>query len=758
MRITALSRLRKVIRDKEDPFEFFTDPVFNNTLNGVAKIVSERYGNFPIFVQLEWNNGDERIAQTNNRNIYINLDNQLVHAVDGIDQKYVAYLGFLGHELGHVLYTDFSVTQKQMELLYTEKRWYPNRPQNANVDEFESYCFSGKIPPSLFAQVFHAISNIVEDYYVNYKMCREWPGLFKQGIEQTQAIMWKQYPKPDEEIMTGLSGCINTFHQLLVQYDCPTELKKRYPMLKGIEKVGQHIVGMDDYRDRAMLCNELLLLMWQELKNFIDEHCQQQQQNSQGDQPGEGDNSQEGNGKCVGSSRQSNGNSKSTSGDNEDDNEADDSESSGEESGEDKDNSENRATGNKSGDAPQGESEEELNNESLDDDCGNSQGEQQSADNRSGSSNDHKEDLFDSTLCEGIQSGSNIGSGKGVMVGENSEKNQSIDEKGTDNNSSDPQDDNASDSSDSENDDGLLDQILRDAIDEYLQELARKDQEKIQQMERELTVQDTATGIHSCVRYSLNVMSNSLYQKEAYDRYSYNLKRVSKRMQSAIADVFEERLNGTIENGLLFGNRINPAASASGDGRVFRRRTMPDDSVDIAVSLLIDQSGSMSGNRIAKAMEMAILVEDFCRGLGIPVSIVGHNVTNQVQMYQYIDFDDTSKNGRYSLLRMSAEGCNRDGLPLRYCVNRLLQRSEENKLMILVSDGKPNDDGYRGVQAYDDLRQVKRDCDRKGIILLAAAIGEDKEQIHAIYGNSFLDITDLNTLPIKIVRTIKQFI
>lgn len=747
MRITALSRLRKVIRDKEDPFEFFTDPVFNNTLNGVAKIVSERYGNFPICVQLEWDNSDERIAQTNNRSIYINLDNQLVHTVDGIDKKYVAYLGLLGHELGHVLYTDFSVTQKQLKSLYAEKHWYPNRPQNANVDEFESYCFSGKIPPSLLAQVFHAISNIVEDYYVNYKMCREWPVLFKQGIEQTQATMWKQYPKPDEEVMTGLSGCINTFHQLLVQYDCPTELKKRYPMLKGVEKVGQHIVEMDNYQDRAMLCSEMLLLMWQELKNFIDEHCQPQQQSNQGGQPGDGDNSQEGSGKCVGSSKQSNGSNQNASGDSEDDSEFDNDKSDDEESGEDNEDCESGATGSESDNASQDESEEKLGNESLDNGYDNSQGEQRSEfnedadDNQSGSFNDHQEDSSDSTLCEGIQPGSNIGSGKGVLVDENGDQNS-----------------NANESSDAEDDNGLLDQILRDAIDEYLQELSRKNQEKIQQMERELTVQDAATGIHSCVPYRLNIMPNSLYQKDAYDRYSYNLKRVSKRMQSAIADVFEERLNGTIENGLLFGNRINPAASASGDGRVFRRRTMPDDSVDIAVSLLIDQSRSMGGNRIAKAMEMAILVEDFCRGLGIPVSIVGHDVTNQVQMYQYIDFDDTSRNGRYSLLRMSAGGCNRDGLPLRYCVNRLLQRNEENKLMILVSDGKPNDDGYRGAQAYDDLRQIKRDCDRKGIILLAAAIGEDKEQIHAIYGNSFLDITDLNTLPIKIVRTIKQFI
>lgn len=37
-------------------------------------------------------------------------------------------------------------------------------------------------------------------------------------------------------------------------------------------------------------------------------------------------------------------------------------------------------------------------------------------------------------------------------------------------------------------------------------------------------------------------------------------------------------------------------------------------------------------------------------------------------------------------------------------------------------------------------------------------IGEDKSNIERIYGDSFLDITDLNQLPVKLTAVIKRFL
>ena len=79
-------------------------------------------------------------------------------------------------------------------------------------------------------------------------------------------------------------------------------------------------------------------------------------------------------------------------------------------------------------------------------------------------------------------------------------------------------------------------------------------------------------------------------------------------------------------------------------------------------------------------------------------------------------------------------------------------------MLILVSDGQPADIGYDGTAAEEDLRGIKREYTKKGVLFVAAAIGDDKENIERIYGDSFLDITDLNKLPVALTDVIKQHI
>ena len=107
---------------------------------------------------------------------------------------------------------------------------------------------------------------------------------------------------------------------------------------------------------------------------------------------------------------------------------------------------------------------------------------------------------------------------------------------------------------------------------------------------------------------------------------------------------------------------------------------------------------------------------------------------------------------------ISARGSNRDGAALRYVAEALSKRSEAVKLLILVSDGQPADTGYYGTAAEEDLRGIKQEYSRKGIQLFAAAIGDDKPNIKRIYGDGFLDISDLNRLPVHLGNLIIQYI
>ena len=79
-------------------------------------------------------------------------------------------------------------------------------------------------------------------------------------------------------------------------------------------------------------------------------------------------------------------------------------------------------------------------------------------------------------------------------------------------------------------------------------------------------------------------------------------------------------------------------------------------------------------------------------------------------------------------------------------------------MLILVSDGQTADIGYGGTAAEEDLRGIKREYTKKGVLFVAAAIGDDKESIERIYGDSFLDITDLNKLPVALTNVVKRHI
>jgi len=89
----------------------------------------------------------------------------------------------------------------------------------------------------------------------------------------------------------------------------------------------------------------------------------------------------------------------------------------------------------------------------------------------------------------------------------------------------------------------------------------------------------------------------------------------------------------------------------------------------------------------------------------------------------------------------------------------MLKQDADMKLMIIISDGQPNATGYHGDSAEDDLKKIVSEYTRKGIVVLAAAIGDDKDAIKRIYGaDRFFDITNLNDLPKTLTMLVKRHV
>lgn len=270
------------------------------------------------------------------------------------------------------------------------------------------------------------------------------------------------------------------------------------------------------------------------------------------------------------------------------------------------------------------------------------------------------------------------------------------------------------------------------------------------------------TGNHSDVNLyieRIGVVPERL--KEEYDRIAEPLLKISKLLQKAVAKRLKEVRMGSKQTNLLVGKKLMTNALYRVDGRVFSSTRLPQPN-KLAVALLIDESGSMScDHRVTSARASAIIIEDFCRGLGIPCCIYGHSADQHrgtsVELYSYVSFDNIDGNDKYRLMDISARNGNRDGAALMFVGNEMIKRPEENRIIILISDGQPAAAGYYGQEAEDDLRTIKKQLNRAGIPLFSAAIGADKENIHRIYGDGFMDISDLNDMPKILANLITKF-
>ena len=87
-----------------------------------------------------------------------------------------------------------------------------------------------------------------------------------------------------------------------------------------------------------------------------------------------------------------------------------------------------------------------------------------------------------------------------------------------------------------------------------------------------------------------------------------------------------------------------------------------------------------------------------------------------------------------------------------------MRRPEDIKLLMLVSDGQPADYNYYGTAAEEDLRGIKHEYQRKGIIFVAAAIGQTRRTSSASTAMLIWTSPTSQNLPIKLAGIIKQFI
>ena len=257
---------------------------------------------------------------------------------------------------------------------------------------------------------------------------------------------------------------------------------------------------------------------------------------------------------------------------------------------------------------------------------------------------------------------------------------------------------------------------------------------------------------------------------ERYDSYAAPLLVKSKTMERELKKQIKDCQDGGKLDGLYNGQRIDAHSLTRTDKKFFYRNILPEDIPDMAVCLLIDESGSMTGPRIEAARKTAIVLYDFCTKCGIPICIIGHTEEyygeSRVKLTSYAEYDSVDKMDKYRLMHISAKENNRDGYALKYCAERLEKRNEDTKLLFVISDGQPAAENYGITNGKADIQKVVSDYRKKGMFIITAGIGSDRNQVEYVYNSglsakrsaTYLDISDMEKLPKTFIKIVKKFL
>lgn len=217
---------------------------------------------------------------------------------------------------------------------------------------------------------------------------------------------------------------------------------------------------------------------------------------------------------------------------------------------------------------------------------------------------------------------------------------------------------------------------------------------------------------------------------------------------------------GGLKSGKLHGRNLARAAfpSETYSQRVFRKK-QENDTLDTAVELLVDFSGSMSGSRLNTACAGAGLLSSTLTTLGMPNEIIGFTEPFGVAnppCIQYVIKPFGLRMSEPAVLESFGHASkttnhNNDGDSLLWAYSRLMARPEKRKVLIVLSDGRP-ESGRHG--AASNHASVVKEIEKQGLVDLVG-IGIESHEVNNFYTTSFV-VNDTSDLPNAILNTIKR--
>ena len=243
---------------------------------------------------------------------------------------------------------------------------------------------------------------------------------------------------------------------------------------------------------------------------------------------------------------------------------------------------------------------------------------------------------------------------------------------------------------------------------------------------------------------------NSAHFSSNYIKYKNSILKLTNKIRNTMLAYFES-YTGKSEAGKLNAPKIWRNIYVN-DNRIFTKE-YNNDIGNISVDILLDASASQHERQETIAAEGYIIAESFTQ-CQIPVRVYSFSsLRNYTVINLYRDYDEPDNNDK--IFNYKTTGCNRDGLAIRTALYTMEGSSFHNKILIILSDCKPNDTQsipdtgikqeqtkYAGATGIIDTAfEVKKGINN-GNSVLCVFTGEDEDVKTAkkIYGHNFARI------------------
>ena len=276
--------------------------------------------------------------------------------------------------------------------------------------------------------------------------------------------------------------------------------------------------------------------------------------------------------------------------------------------------------------------------------------------------------------------------------------------------------------------------------------------------------------------YTINfdevINAQELCDQKELEKLRYNLDKqvfsflplitkIANRLQRKLLAQQSRNWDFNMEDGYLDTSRLSRII-ANPQNKLSYKQEKEIEFKDTIVSLLIDNSGSMRGRPITVAALCSDILSKTLERCLIKTEILGFTTKawkggesrekwikdgkpsnpgrlNDLRHIVYKSADSTSRRSKKNLGLLLKEGIlkeNIDGEALIWANNRLKNRQEKRKILIVISDGAPVDDSTLSVNPGNYLERNLRDIinqieSKKEVELIAIGIGHDVSRYYS---------------------------